>query len=75
MKNENFFLGVRETQRLVADLDFRVFRFTFYGKERIKTFNVSPDVYIQLLLQLTYHKYEKKNKLYKKRTTTKQEQR
>jgi predicted metalloprotease len=40
----------------VDDLDFRVFRFTLYGKNRIKTFNVSPDVYIQLMLQWTYYK-------------------
>ncbi len=42
--------------RLVEDLDLRVFRFTPYGKNRIKTFNVSPDVYIQLMLQWTYYK-------------------
>jgi choline O-acetyltransferase len=40
----------------VEDLDLRVFRFTHYGKNRIKTFNVSPDVYIQLMLQWTYYK-------------------
>lgn len=42
--------------RLVSDLDFQVFRFTHYGKNRIKTFNVSPDVYLQLMLQWTYFK-------------------
>lgn len=40
----------------MEDLDLRVFRFTHYGKNRIKTFNVSPDVYIQLMLQWTYYK-------------------
>nr|CAG4650892.1 EOG090X04D9 [Simocephalus serrulatus] len=45
-----------DVDRLVSDLDFRVFRFTSYGKNRIKTFNVSPDVYIQLMLQWTYFK-------------------
>ena len=41
---------------MVDDLDFKVYRFTQYGKTIIKTFNVSPDVYIQLMLQLTYYK-------------------
>ncbi|XP_046453761.1 choline O-acetyltransferase-like isoform X1 [Daphnia pulex] len=45
-----------DVDRLVEDLDLRVFRFTPYGKNRIKTFNVSPDVYIQLMLQWTYYK-------------------
>ncbi|XP_050534663.1 choline O-acetyltransferase [Daktulosphaira vitifoliae] len=42
--------------RLVKNLDFHVFRFTQYGKEFIKSCNVSPDVYIQLAMQLAYHK-------------------
>lgn len=42
--------------RSAADLDFEVFRFVEYGKNRIKTFAVSPDVYVQLMLQWTYFK-------------------
>ncbi|XP_050423974.1 choline O-acetyltransferase [Adelges cooleyi] len=42
--------------RLVKDLDCHVFRFTQYGKEFIKSCKVSPDVYIQLAMQLAYHK-------------------
>ncbi|XP_066141678.1 choline O-acetyltransferase [Euwallacea fornicatus] len=49
---------------LVKDLDFQVFRYTGYGKEFIKSCKVSPDVYIQLALQLAYYK------LYGKLTAT-----
>nr|CAG4651741.1 EOG090X04D9 [Triops cancriformis] len=41
---------------LVESLDYRVYHFTDYGKNFIKTCKVSPDVYIQLALQLTYFK-------------------
>ncbi|VEN58242.1 unnamed protein product [Callosobruchus maculatus] len=41
-----------------------VFRFTGYGKEFIKSCKVSPDVYIQLALQLAYYR------LYGKLTAT-----
>lgn len=49
---------------LVKDLDFQVFRFVGYGKDFIKSCKVSPDVYIQLALQLAYYK------LYGKLTAT-----
>ncbi|XP_025203705.1 choline O-acetyltransferase isoform X1 [Melanaphis sacchari] len=42
--------------KLVKDLNFHVFRFTQYGKEFIKSCKISPDVYIQLAMQLAYHK-------------------
>ncbi|VVC41984.1 Hypothetical protein CINCED_3A025026 [Cinara cedri] len=42
--------------KLVKDLDFHVFRFTQYGKEFIKSCKISPDVYVQLSMQLAYHK-------------------
>ena len=41
----------------MSDLDLQVYRFDGYGKNAIKKFNVSPDVYIQLALQLTYFRY------------------
>lgn len=41
---------------LVKDLDFQVFRFNGYGKDFIKSCKVSPDVYIQLALQLAYYR-------------------
>ncbi|XP_054258688.1 choline O-acetyltransferase-like isoform X1 [Macrosteles quadrilineatus] len=49
---------------LVEDLDFYVYRFNGYGKDFIKSCNVSPDAYIQLALQLAYYK------LYKRLTAT-----
>ena len=42
--------------RLVKDMDFYVYRFNDFGKNRIKSFNVSPDSFLQLMLQLTYFK-------------------
>lgn len=45
--------------RRIEDLDFYVYRFKSYGKNFIKSCKVSPDVYIQLALQLAYYKYEK----------------
>ncbi|XP_074034135.1 choline acetyltransferase [Leptinotarsa decemlineata] len=49
---------------LIKDLDFQVYRFMGYGKEFIKSCKVSPDVYIQLALQLAYYR------LYGKLTAT-----
>ncbi|CAG9766802.1 unnamed protein product [Ceutorhynchus assimilis] len=49
---------------LVKDLDFQVFRFTGYGKDFMKSCKVSPDVFVQLALQLAYYK------LYGKLTAT-----
>ncbi|XP_020711658.2 choline O-acetyltransferase isoform X2 [Athalia rosae] len=39
---------------MVEDLDLCVFRFTDYNRDFIKSCKVSPDVYVQLVLQLTY---------------------
>ncbi|KAJ8935837.1 hypothetical protein NQ314_012615 [Rhamnusium bicolor] len=49
---------------LIKDLDFQVYRFAGYGKDFIKSCKVSPDVYIQLALQLAYYR------LYGKLTAT-----
>ncbi|KAJ8917224.1 hypothetical protein NQ315_012716 [Exocentrus adspersus] len=49
---------------LIKDLDFQVYRFTGYGKDFIKSCKVSPDVYLQLALQLAYYR------LYGKLTAT-----
>lgn len=40
----------------IEDLDFYVYRYKNYGKNFIKSCQVSPDVYIQLALQLAYFK-------------------
>lgn len=42
--------------RRIEDLDFYVYRYKPYGKNFIKACQVSPDVYIQLALQLAYYK-------------------
>lgn len=48
----------------IKDLDFQVFRYANYGKNFMKSCKVSPDVYIQLALQLAYYR------LYGKLTAT-----
>jgi choline O-acetyltransferase len=42
--------------KMIQDLEFYVYRYTKYGKSFIKSCQVSPDVYIQLALQLAYFK-------------------
>lgn len=46
----------RNVDRRIEDLDFYVYRYKNYGKNFIKSCKVSPDVYIQLALQLAYFK-------------------
>ncbi|KAK4881449.1 hypothetical protein RN001_004768 [Aquatica leii] len=45
-----------ELDNLIKDLDFQIYRFNGYGKDFIKSCHISPDVYIQLALQLTYYR-------------------
>uniref|UniRef100_A0A8D8YHI3 Choline O-acetyltransferase n=1 Tax=Cacopsylla melanoneura TaxID=428564 RepID=A0A8D8YHI3_9HEMI len=40
----------------VEDLDFLVFRFIGYGKDFIKSAQCSPDAFIQLAMQVAYHR-------------------
>lgn len=47
----------RDVNRRIEDLDFYVYRYKSYGKNFIKSCKVSPDVYIQLALQLAYFKW------------------
>lgn len=49
-----------QLDNLIKDLDFQIYRFGGYGKSFIKTCQVSPDVFIQLALQLTYYKLNEK---------------
>lgn len=48
--------AVKTVDKRIEDLDFYVYRYQTYGKEFIKSCQVSPDVYIQLALQLAYYK-------------------
>lgn len=46
----------KSVDKLIANLDFYVYRYQAYGKTFIKSCQVSPDVYIQLSLQLAHYK-------------------
>ncbi|XP_035891449.1 choline O-acetyltransferase-like isoform X3 [Anopheles stephensi] len=48
--------AARSVDRRIEDLDFYVYRYKPYGKNFIKACQVSPDVYIQLALQLAHYK-------------------
>ncbi|XP_067010374.2 choline O-acetyltransferase [Anabrus simplex] len=62
--DQNAFHSMEEAARnldsSVEDLDFYVYRFMGYGKEFIKKCQVSPDVYIQLALQLAYYRLNRR---------------
>lgn len=45
-----------ELCRAVDDCDLYVLHFKEFGKEFPKSQNISPDVFVQLALQLTYYK-------------------
>uniref|UniRef100_A0A182JKJ5 Choline O-acetyltransferase n=1 Tax=Anopheles atroparvus TaxID=41427 RepID=A0A182JKJ5_ANOAO len=48
--------AARSIDRRIEDLDFYVYRYKPYGKNFIKACQVSPDVFIQLALQLAHYK-------------------
>lgn len=48
--------AAKNVDQRISDLDFFVYRYRGYGKSFIKNCKVSPDVYIQLALQLAYFK-------------------
>jgi hypothetical protein len=41
---------------MIADVDLRLLQFNDFGKNVAKAARISPDSFIQLALQLTYHK-------------------
>lgn len=43
---------------MVEDLDLCVFRFTEYNRDFIKSCKISPDVYVQLVMQLAYFRWK-----------------
>lgn len=49
-------LAAKSVDKLIADFDYFSSRYLSYGKTFIKQYNVSPDVYMQLALQLAYYK-------------------
>lgn len=54
--SERMYLATKSVDKRISDLDFFVYRYKGYGKTFIKNCKVSPDVYIQLALQLAYYK-------------------
>lgn len=48
--------------KLLGEHDLRVQAYKGYGKGLIKKFKCSPDAYVQMLIQLAYHKFYGKNR-------------
>ncbi|XP_046885550.1 choline O-acetyltransferase [Hypomesus transpacificus] len=48
--------STEKLQRLTRNLDMNVHKFLGYGKELIKKQKMSPDAFIQIALQLAYHR-------------------
>lgn len=44
------------SQKLINDLQLRIYRHDHYGKGFMKTCRLSPDAYIQMALQLAYYR-------------------
>ncbi|KAM7306017.1 choline O-acetyltransferase isoform X1 [Ixodes scapularis] len=62
--NEDMLRAIQEASKslgkLAEDVDLYVLTFQNYGKDFIKAQKISPDVFIQLALQLTYYKVHRK---------------
>lgn len=54
--SERLLLAAKSFDKRIEDLDLYVYRYLDYGKNFIKSCQCSPDVYIQLALQLAYFK-------------------
>ena len=50
-------MHVPSPRSFVGDADLEVFTFSNFGKKQIKSFQVSPDGFIQHAIQLAYYKY------------------
>ncbi|XP_018495801.1 choline O-acetyltransferase [Galendromus occidentalis] len=53
-------LAREDVQKLVDDVDLYVLHFKDFGKALPKSKKISPDVFVQLALQLTYYKVHRK---------------
>ncbi|KAL8859267.1 MAG: hypothetical protein Q9178_004205 [Gyalolechia marmorata] len=52
----------KDFDSLIAQHDLRVQAYQGYGKNLIKKFKASPDAYVQMMIQLAYHKMYKLNR-------------
>lgn len=48
--------AIAKFEKTINSLDEEVFQYYGYGKNLIKQFKVSPDAYVQMLIQLAYYK-------------------
>ncbi|EXJ63896.1 carnitine O-acetyltransferase [Cladophialophora yegresii CBS 114405] len=62
-------------RQVIASHDLRVQAYQGYGKSMIKKFKCSPDAYVQMVIQLAYHKmYGKNRPTYESAATRKYQQ-
>lgn len=54
--NKEIHRAITDHEALIAQHDLRVQAYQGYGKGLIKKFKCSPDAYVQMLIQLAYHK-------------------
>jgi len=54
--NEQIHRALADNEALIAQHDLRVQAYQGYGKGLIKRFRCSPDAYVQMVIQLAYHK-------------------
>jgi len=52
----------RHFKRQIGQHELRVLAYQGYGKRLIKKFGCSPDAYVQMIIQLAYHKMYDKNR-------------
>ncbi len=65
----------RQFAQVIASHDLRVQAYQGYGKGLIKKFKCSPDAYVQMVIQLAYHKmYGKNRPTYESAATRKYQQ-
>ena len=54
--------AVNDFESLIGQHELRVLAYQGYGKGLIKKFKTSPDAYVQMLIQLAYHKMYSRNR-------------
>lgn len=54
--------AIKDFDQVISIHELSVFAYQGYGKGLIKKFKMSPDAYVQLMLQLAYYKYQGVNR-------------